>query len=100
MLDFDGIQTRDLPRGFKGELRPYQKAGFDWLHFLHEYEFGGCLADDMGLGKTIQGIGVAELLSRLAGVQKVLVNGAFVVRNGELILDAPHGQPIRRVVVE
>ncbi len=31
------------------------------------------LADDMGLGKTIQGIGVAELLAREAGVAKVLV---------------------------
>ncbi len=31
------------------------------------------LADDMGLGKTIQGIGVAELLARDAGIRKVLV---------------------------
>jgi SNF2 family DNA or RNA helicase len=31
------------------------------------------LADDMGLGKTIQGVGVAELMSRHAAVSKVLV---------------------------
>ena len=31
------------------------------------------LADDMGLGKTIQGIGVAELLRREAGIRRVLV---------------------------
>ncbi|MEQ1825093.1 MAG: DEAD/DEAH box helicase [Pirellula sp.] len=31
------------------------------------------LADDMGLGKTIQGIGVAELLARLADIHRVLV---------------------------
>ncbi len=31
------------------------------------------LADDMGLGKTIQGIGVAELLAREAGIERVLV---------------------------
>jgi SNF2 family DNA or RNA helicase len=31
------------------------------------------LADDMGLGKTIQGIGVAELLAKLAGIRRVLV---------------------------
>ena len=31
------------------------------------------LADDMGLGKTIQGIGVAELLAREAGISKVLI---------------------------
>jgi hypothetical protein len=31
------------------------------------------LADDMGLGKTVQGIGTAELLARLAGIERVLV---------------------------
>ncbi len=31
------------------------------------------LADDMGLGKTIQGVGVAEMLSREAGISRVLV---------------------------
>ena len=31
------------------------------------------LADDMGLGKTMQGVGVAELLAREAGIRKVLV---------------------------
>jgi non-specific serine/threonine protein kinase len=54
--DFQGISARPLPPGFVGELRPYQKAGFDWLHFLRDYQFGGCLADDMGLGKTIQAL--------------------------------------------
>ncbi len=61
LLNFEGIEPRELPRGFGGELRPYQKAGYDWMHFLHEYEFGGCLADDMGLGKTVQAL--AFLLS-------------------------------------
>jgi non-specific serine/threonine protein kinase len=51
---FERIEPRALPVGFIGELRPYQKHGFDWLHFLREYKFGGILADDMGLGKTIQ----------------------------------------------
>ena len=36
------------------ELRDYQKQGLNWLNFLDDFEFGGCLADDMGLGKTIQ----------------------------------------------
>lgn len=48
------IKPQPMPQGFTGELRPYQKAGLDWLHFLAEYGFGGILADDMGLGKTIQ----------------------------------------------
>jgi non-specific serine/threonine protein kinase len=54
LLTFTGITPVPLPDNLTGELRPYQKAGVDWLHFLHEYQFGGCLADDMGLGKTIQ----------------------------------------------
>jgi non-specific serine/threonine protein kinase len=54
LKNFAGVTSNTLPQGLTGELRPYQKAGFDWLHFLHEFNFGGCLADDMGLGKTIQ----------------------------------------------
>ncbi len=54
--DFKGIPSRPLPLEFTGELRPYQKAGYDWLHFLSDYQLGGCLADDMGLGKTIQAL--------------------------------------------
>lgn len=54
LLDFTQIDSVPTPEGFKGELRPYQKAGFDWMEFLNQYGFGGCLADDMGLGKTVQ----------------------------------------------
>ncbi len=54
LRNFENIQSQAVPQGFTGELRPYQKAGLDWLYFLRQYGFGGCLADDMGLGKTIQ----------------------------------------------
>ena len=37
-----------------GTLRPYQRAGVQWLHLLSGLGLGACLADDMGLGKTIQ----------------------------------------------
>ena len=37
-----------------GTLRPYQKAGVQWLNLLSGLGLGACLADDMGLGKTIQ----------------------------------------------
>ncbi len=56
LRDFSGIEAKTLPQGFVGELRPYQQAGYHWLHFLHKYDFGGCLADDMGLGKTVQAL--------------------------------------------
>jgi non-specific serine/threonine protein kinase len=52
--NFESIAPQPLPAGFIGELRPYQKHGYDWLHFLHEYKLGGILADDMGLGKTVE----------------------------------------------
>lgn len=52
--NFTGIKNYDLPPGFLGELRPYQKVGYNWLRFLNEFALGGCLADDMGLGKTVQ----------------------------------------------
>ena len=54
LASFDGIEPREEPKDFKGELRPYQREGLGWLHFLQDYGFGGCLADDMGLGKTVQ----------------------------------------------
>ncbi len=51
---FKGIEQQELPTSLNSVMRDYQKAGFDWLYFLKEYNFGGCLADDMGLGKTLQ----------------------------------------------
>ena len=53
---FNGIKDYPLPAGFNGQLRPYQKAGYNWLRFLNEFRLGGCLADDMGLGKTVQAL--------------------------------------------
>ena len=60
LRNFETITPQTLPPGFTGELRPYQKFGYDWLHFLQEYGFGGCLADDMGVGKTIQALAFLE----------------------------------------
>ena len=53
---FSKIKTYKLPELFNGELRDYQKAGYDWMNFLKDFSFGGILADDMGLGKTIQAL--------------------------------------------
>jgi superfamily II DNA or RNA helicase len=41
-------------------LRPYQKQGVAWLHFLRRNGFGGILADEMGLGKTLQTLGLLQ----------------------------------------
>lgn len=58
--DFENIADVQMPEHFKGELRSYQKAGYNWFSFLREYNFGGCLADDMGLGKTIQTLAMLQ----------------------------------------
>lgn len=53
----------------KTELLPYQLDGVCFAVGAGR----SILADDMGLGKTIQGIGVPELLTREAGISKVLI---------------------------
>lgn len=60
LRDFKEIGTYDLSPNFQGQLRPYQQAGYDWLRFLSEFRFGGCLADDMGLGKTVQTLAMLQ----------------------------------------
>ncbi|MBU6401203.1 MAG: DEAD/DEAH box helicase, partial [Verrucomicrobia bacterium] len=61
------IQCPPLDR-LETVLRPYQKHGVAWLHFLRRNGFGGILADEMGLGKTLQ---------TLAFLQSVQAAGAF-----------------------
>ena len=53
----------------KARLMPYQLEGIAFCAGAGR----AILADDMGLGKTIQAIGVAELLSRLADIRRVLI---------------------------
>lgn len=48
------IPETAIPAELNAELRDYQHDGLNWLNFLDDFNFGGCLADDMGLGKTIQ----------------------------------------------
>ncbi|MES2381872.1 MAG: DEAD/DEAH box helicase [Bacteroidota bacterium] len=60
LKNYGEIKEAYVPLSFKGTLRPYQQAGFDWFYFLKENQFGGCLADDMGLGKTIQTLALIQ----------------------------------------
>src|SRR5260370_4997646 len=62
------LQT--LPLGsLESVLRPYQKEGVYWLHFLAENRLGGILADEMGLGKTLQTL---AFLRTLAGTSLIV----------------------------
>ncbi len=62
----------DPGAALRGVLRPYQRAGVQWLHLLSGLGLGACLADDMGLGKTIQ------VLSLLL-VQRARAKGASLL---------------------
>jgi SNF2 family DNA or RNA helicase len=54
LSDFESIKEVTVSPDLLGTLRPYQQQGLNWLNFLDDLNFGGCLADDMGLGKTLQ----------------------------------------------
>ena len=51
--------------------------------------------------ETIRDVGTYEKPNQPAvGVQSLLVNGELVVAQGDLVLDAAPGQPIRRAVTK
>lgn len=79
LADFEEIADAPLPKNFHGQLRPYQRAGYNWFNFLQQYKFGGCLADDMGLGKTIQTLALLQH-------QKEILIADHAVRTSLLIL--------------
>ena len=85
LLDFDDIEDVSEPTNFNGSLRPYQKAGYNWLEFLNEYGFGGCLADDMGLGKTVQTLTMLQKEKEVnPGMASLLVMPTSLVYNWEM----------------
>lgn len=81
LRNFEKIKQYDTPIGLLANLRPYQKAGYDWLRFLAEYKLGGCLADDMGLGKTIQTLAFLQSQKE----QKLAENPSLLVMPTSLI---------------
>jgi SNF2 family DNA or RNA helicase len=84
LSSFSGIKNYSLPESFKGELRPYQKAGYNWLRFLNEYRLGGCLADDMGLGKTVQTLAMLAAEKEAGHGTSLLVMPTSLIYNWEM----------------
>ncbi len=76
--NFKGIAEVPVPKNFLGTLRPYQQFGLNWMGFLREYGFNGCLADDMGLGKTVQAL--ACLLHEKEKQNGAATNGRAVTK--------------------
>ena len=81
---FSGIKNYPLPGGFHGELRPYQRAGYNWLRFLNEYKLGGCLADDMGLGKTVQTLTMLQAEKDAGSGTTLLIMPTSLIYNWEM----------------
>ncbi|MGW8483763.1 DEAD/DEAH box helicase [Microbacterium sp. NPDC055903] len=73
LRDVASVPETAQPAGIDAVLRPYQKAGFDWLAFLWSHRLGGILADDMGLGKTLQLLALVQHLAEIGEERPVLV---------------------------
>ena len=89
------VEPRREPRGFVGELRPYQRDALGWFGFLGDVGLGGCLADDMGLGKTVQVLAMLAAAKR-PGRPSLVVAPKTVVFNW--IDEARRFAPALRVV--
>ncbi|HEY3863178.1 MAG TPA: SNF2-related protein [Verrucomicrobiae bacterium] len=79
-------QAQEQPPPALGDLeevlRPYQKKGAAWLHFLRGHNFGGILADEMGLGKTAQVLAHLRA-AKQSGVPSLVVCPSSLVFNWE-----------------
>jgi superfamily II DNA or RNA helicase len=73
----DGLPDVPIPSGLHADLRPYQRAGLQWMRFLRDMDLSGVLADDMGLGKTVQAL--AAILD--SGGRSIVVAPTSVVSN-------------------
>ncbi len=78
----DGFRSVDHkrfepPASVAAQLRPYQRAGFQWLSALAAMGFGGILADEMGLGKSVQMISFL-LANRGRGTSLVVCPSSLV----------------------
>jgi superfamily II DNA or RNA helicase len=63
------LDALDLGEALHATLRPYQREGLGWLHFLTQLGLGACLADDMGLGKTVQVLALLLAIKREGDAQ-------------------------------
>jgi superfamily II DNA or RNA helicase len=97
LASFEKIDEYPIPKTFKGTLRSYQHAGYNWLKFLDEYGFGGCLADDMGLGKTVQTLAMLQSQQELhPGTTNLLIMPTSLVYNW--VMEAEKFAPQLRIL--
>ena len=96
---FTSIAAVEVPDGFAGDLRGYQRDGLAWLQFLRDYGLNGILADDMGLGKTVQTLAhlLLEKRSGRADRPSLVVAPTSLIANWRL--EAARFAPDLRVAV-
>ncbi|MCC5919118.1 MAG: DEAD/DEAH box helicase [Cyclobacteriaceae bacterium] len=98
LREVSGIGESSLPDTFKGELRSYQKAGYNWMSFLNEHHLGGCLADDMGLGKTVQTLALlSDQVHKSNGRASLLVMPTSLLYNWQV--EAKRFTPHLRILI-
>lgn len=73
LREFKNIPDIQPPAQLTDVLRPYQKAGYQWLGYLNDVGWGGILADDMGLGKTVQALTMLQHYREHNGGLKAIV---------------------------
>ncbi|WWC89087.1 uncharacterized protein L201_004005 [Kwoniella dendrophila CBS 6074] len=85
-MDVDEGPRVRQPFLLRGNLRPYQQAGLEWLASLWENGMNGILADEMGLGKTIQTISLLGHLACDKGIwgQHLIIVPTSVILNWEM----------------
>lgn len=64
LIGFSTLSSESAPEPhIEATLRPYQKRGYAWLHYLYSNRMSGILADDMGLGKTVQTLALLNTIA-------------------------------------
>jgi SNF2 family DNA or RNA helicase len=74
-------------------LRPYQKHGVGWMHFLRNNGFGGILADEMGLGKTLQALAFLSAVGRASLPGKSVSENRSVLKSENAHLPGRDARP-------
>jgi superfamily II DNA or RNA helicase len=79
---FEGLPEAPLPEDLPATLtlRPYQRTGVNWLHFLSNAGLGAVLADDMGLGKTLQTLCAIRGKALVVSPRSVVFNWANEIK--------------------
>ncbi|MCC6142256.1 MAG: DEAD/DEAH box helicase [Candidatus Hydrogenedentes bacterium] len=97
LQEFSGVPGARLSSHLVDVLRPYQRAGVDFLVWACQTFGGAVLADDMGLGKTLQVLAALSNLRGTSGKPSLVVCPASVAHNWQR--EAARFTPALRTVV-